>query len=282
MYEGQQALGELRTPTSGTNAGTESFEPLITGLQLDEVIARYTQNGAITYLTDALNTVLTQTSPTQDGLTQYGYSPYGETTLKSGSNEGNSNTYTAREDDQTGLMFYRARLFDPVLKRFVSEDPIGLAGGTNMYAYVNNSPLNFSDPSGNDPWAKDPGQTWYCTAPLHAAPGLDMGGNGPFHHGFLCTSDGDCGGQDRSPGWRGPIGGPGRPSEGDKFNPARCEPTPKRGDKCFENCVYRMIYGPRPPYNLFPTGLSQNSKSDAPMCQEWAWQKIRVCTTECN
>ena len=283
IYEGQQSLGELNANTNNA----DQFEPLITGLQLDEVIARYTQNGTITYLIDALNTVMTQTNQTQDALTQYGYSPYGESTVKSGDNNAlnstNSNTYTAREDDQTGLVFYRARLFDPVLKRFISEDPIGMAGGTNMYAYVNNSPLNFSDPSGNDPWAKDPGQTWYCTAPLHKASWADFGGYGPGHHGFLCTSQGDCGGQDMGPNPSDAFGGAGQPSKGDKFNPARCEPLPHKDKKCFENCIYRFIYGPRPPYNVIPSWRgSKYSQSDAPMCQEWAWQKVRVCTTECN
>ena len=162
LYEGQQALGELRT-----NQSVQTFEPLITGLQLDEVIARYTQNGAISYLADALNSVLAQTSQTQDVLTQYGYSPYGEVTVKSGNpdalNSHNSNTYTAREDDQTGLMFYRARFYDPALKRFVSEDPIGLRAGINLYRYVGGNPLSYADPMGYveipDP-GKIPGGPW--------------------------------------------------------------------------------------------------------------------------
>jgi hypothetical protein len=32
--------------------------------------------------------------------------------------------------------------------RFVSEDPIGMAGGLNLYSYVLNNPVNYSDPSG--------------------------------------------------------------------------------------------------------------------------------------
>jgi RHS repeat-associated protein len=44
--------------------------------------------------------------------------------------------YTAREDDGTGLYFYRARYYDPVMKRFVQSDPIGLAGGINTYLRV--------------------------------------------------------------------------------------------------------------------------------------------------
>jgi uncharacterized protein RhaS with RHS repeats len=46
------------------------------------------------------------------------------------------------------LYFYRARYYDPVLKRFISEDPIGLDGGINSHAYVEGDPVSFVDPEG--------------------------------------------------------------------------------------------------------------------------------------
>jgi len=61
-------------------------------------------------------------------------------------------TFTGREhDSDTGLMYYRARLYDQNQGRFNSEDPIGLNGGINMYAYVKNSPVMFGDPLGLQP-----------------------------------------------------------------------------------------------------------------------------------
>jgi RHS repeat-associated protein len=58
-------------------------------------------------------------------------------------------TYTGRERDvDTGLMYYRARFYDPQVGRFINEDPIGLNGGINHYAYVGNNPASFIDPSG--------------------------------------------------------------------------------------------------------------------------------------
>ncbi len=58
--------------------------------------------------------------------------------------------YTGRElDGETGLYYYRARYYEPITGRFISEDPIGFgAGDTNLYRYVNNSPTNYTDPSG--------------------------------------------------------------------------------------------------------------------------------------
>jgi RHS repeat-associated protein len=62
--------------------------------------------------------------------------------------EGNAVEYTGRENDETGLYYYRARYYDSVLKQFLSEDPIGIAGGINLRAYVGGNPVSFTDPTG--------------------------------------------------------------------------------------------------------------------------------------
>jgi len=51
-------------------------------------------------------------------------------------------------DDSTSLYYMRARWYDPRTKRFMTEDPSGLAGGINPYAFAANDPVNGSDPSG--------------------------------------------------------------------------------------------------------------------------------------
>lgn len=51
-------------------------------------------------------------------------------------------------DVVSGLSFARARYYDPVLGRFISEDPIGLAGGINPYMFAENNPTNSTDPTG--------------------------------------------------------------------------------------------------------------------------------------
>ncbi len=61
---------------------------------------------------------------------------------------------TGRENDSTGLYFYRARYYSPTLQRFISEDPIGFDGGINLYTYAGNQPTGRVDPSGtyDYPW----------------------------------------------------------------------------------------------------------------------------------
>ena len=64
--------------------------------------------------------------------------------------------YTGREyDADTGLYYYRNRWYDPEIGRFISEDPIGFAGGDiNLYGYVWNNPYSFRDPLGNTVFGK--------------------------------------------------------------------------------------------------------------------------------
>jgi RHS repeat-associated protein len=50
--------------------------------------------------------------------------------------------------DPSGLMYMRNRYYDPKTGRFTQEDPIGLAGGMNLYGFAGGDPVNFSDPFG--------------------------------------------------------------------------------------------------------------------------------------
>jgi RHS repeat-associated protein len=54
-------------------------------------------------------------------------------------------------DSATGLYYVRNRWYDPQVGRFVSEDPIGLMGGINLYAYAAENPISFRDPFGLSP-----------------------------------------------------------------------------------------------------------------------------------
>ncbi|HEB70538.1 MAG TPA: hypothetical protein ENI88_13110, partial [Desulfobulbus sp.] len=51
-------------------------------------------------------------------------------------------------DAETGLHYNWHRFYDPETGRYISADPIGLTGGINLYAYVQNDPVNWVDPDG--------------------------------------------------------------------------------------------------------------------------------------
>ncbi|WP_405087575.1 RHS repeat-associated core domain-containing protein [Microbispora sp. NBC_01389] len=137
--------GNPVTETDGTGPSTT----LLSG-GTDRWLARTSPAGTRAYLTDPLGSVLALGDASGQITASYAYDPYGNATV-SGDPEGNALTYTGRENDGTGLMYYRARYYSPTLQRFISEDPIGVAGGTNLYAYAANSPTNYTDPSGNNP-----------------------------------------------------------------------------------------------------------------------------------
>ena len=52
------------------------------------------------------------------------------------------------KQDKTLTFYRRNRVYDPLTRQFTQEDPIGLAGGLNLYGFANGDPVNFSDPFG--------------------------------------------------------------------------------------------------------------------------------------
>jgi len=51
-------------------------------------------------------------------------------------------------DGEIGLHYNYHRYYDPIIGRYVKTDPIRLAGGINLYAYISNNPANNRDPEG--------------------------------------------------------------------------------------------------------------------------------------
>jgi RHS repeat-associated protein len=80
--------------------------------------------------------------------TEYTYGAFGAITTSGGSTT-NRSAFTGREDDETGLNYYRARYQHPTFQRFAAEDPIQFEGGTtNLHQYASNAPTNWRDPLG--------------------------------------------------------------------------------------------------------------------------------------
>lgn len=131
----------------GLNPALVNDDFMLDGLGLDENYARISSSGTTSYVPDALGSTRLLTDASGNSTASYSYSPYGEAS-KTGTDD-TSLQFTARENDgAAGLYYYRARYYSPELNRFVSQDPIGLAGGINIYTYVGGNPISFIDPLG--------------------------------------------------------------------------------------------------------------------------------------
>ncbi len=98
--------------------------------------------GSSTLITDETGTVIEKRSFKPFGQAKAAFT---DTDLRAG--------FTGHEhDSELGLINMRGRMYDPKLRRFVTPDPFVTEpwnpAGLNRFAYVQNSPLNFVDPSG--------------------------------------------------------------------------------------------------------------------------------------
>ncbi|AEG00906.1 RHS repeat-associated core domain-containing protein [Methylomonas methanica] len=113
---------------------------------LDHPLLRITASGTAYYHADGLGSVVATSNGSGVITASARYDAFGRTLAQTGGIPRYG--YAGREPDATGLIYYRARYYDPALGRFAQRDPAGFADGINPYAYVGNSPVNFRDPLG--------------------------------------------------------------------------------------------------------------------------------------
>jgi len=90
------------------------------------------------------------------------YSAYGLTTYRAGTNNTPFlyNGQFGVQTDPNGLLFMRARYYNPYICRFINPDPAGFGGGLNFYCFAGGNPISLADPFG------------LCPADNSTAPGL--------------------------------------------------------------------------------------------------------------
>jgi RHS repeat-associated protein len=103
---------------------------LLRSLELDEVLAIGSADGVVVPLHDALGSAVAVIGGSGTTTGSYTYEPFGLTSASGQDAAVDAFHFTGRENDSVGeLYFYRARYYHPRLHRFISEDPIGFAGG---------------------------------------------------------------------------------------------------------------------------------------------------------
>lgn len=133
----------LQSDTSGLQFS------ILSGRSIDQHYAVSQSNGTMVFgLPDEINSNVAAASESGVVTGQSFYEPFGQTAASTLSYPF---LYTGRVSMPAGLLYYRARLYDPNAGRFISEDPSGLGVGTNSYEYAGNNPVGLTDPSGLEP-----------------------------------------------------------------------------------------------------------------------------------
>jgi RHS repeat-associated protein len=154
-YAGPHIIADLRPDKSlkrvyQWGAGIDNLLSFTTYTTGNKPIATYFP------LKDQLNSILCLVTADGTVVESYEYDAYGNTKIFDADGKqldhsaiGNRYMFQGREyDEATKLYNFRARWYDPETGRWLSKDPIGIAGGLNQYIFIGNNPVNFRDPSG--------------------------------------------------------------------------------------------------------------------------------------
>jgi len=153
VYNGQQIIADV------DSAGTIK-RSYIWGPGIDNLLVMNVHTGAtvVTYyaLKDHLGSIHAMADEAGQIVESYRYDSWGRTTAYDAngvalteSQIGNRYCWQGREYSWiTGLYYFRARWYDPITGRWLSNDPIGISGGLNQYVFCGNNPVNYRDPMG--------------------------------------------------------------------------------------------------------------------------------------
>jgi RHS repeat-associated protein len=172
IYDGADVMRDL----DGTGSTIANY---LSGPGIDNKLRQIVGGSPAYFLADHIHTTRALSDSSGSLASSLIYDSFGNVTSGSAATR---YTYTGREADaETGLMYYRARSYDPQVGRFISEDPIGLRGGINLFAYVHNAPVQSTDPMGLD----DADKPWYVE---DKGPLYPLGDPRPFNDGGVFST----------------------------------------------------------------------------------------------
>jgi RHS repeat-associated protein len=154
LWEGDNLANEL-------DVNYQPIRRYIYGADMDDVEAHVemsevtgsvfdpSRKGWYTYIKDQVGTVYKVYSDYNKQIVDTRtYDTFGNLISKNGSSNGNLGFQGKYFDRESGLYYFYNRYYNPSNGRFINEDPIGLDGGLNMYGFVFNNPVNWTDPFG--------------------------------------------------------------------------------------------------------------------------------------
>lgn len=153
VYDGQNIVREMQRGTDGQLHPTATY---LTGPRGTEY-RRDDKTGQVRwYVYDGLGSVVGELDPGGNFTAGAKYDVYGAVRGRTGTattSHGFVGSLGHLSEPETGLIYMRARYYDPAIGRFISEDPAGV--GNNWFAYSDSNPTNETDKSGRSPLADE-------------------------------------------------------------------------------------------------------------------------------
>jgi RHS repeat-associated protein len=127
---------------------------------LYQVTETATATNTLTYHYDCRGSTIALTDGNGNVTDRMEYSAYATLTYRAGTNDTPFlfNGMYGVQTDPNGLLYMKARYYNPFLCRFLNPDPLGFGGGLNFYAYANGNPVSYLDPFGLSGWTPNANQ----------------------------------------------------------------------------------------------------------------------------
>jgi len=122
------------------------------GPEPNMVLSMETLGEQFVFHRDAIGSVIAISDRFGSIVNEYVYDSFGRLISQSESVDNPFGFTGAERDGESGLHYMLARYYDPFGGRFIQPDPRGFPSGLNLYHYVSNNPLVFTDPDGEVLW----------------------------------------------------------------------------------------------------------------------------------
>ncbi|HEY5838768.1 MAG TPA: RHS repeat-associated core domain-containing protein [Pyrinomonadaceae bacterium] len=180
LYDGINPIVELDASGAVNATSTIGSAGLVSRRTASSIFYSFDAEGNVAQRSDAGGNI----------VSNYLFAAHG-TVLSSGLSDpyGYKGRFGYFTDGETGLQLLGHRYYDPSTGRFLTRDPIGYAGGVNLYSYVRNNPSKWIDPIGHDIFGVSVGGSAYAG---YGPMGGGVGAAGSTVYGYN-TTDGEVG-----------------------------------------------------------------------------------------